>query len=178
MGKSTDRKRLEKGAQLKKQECEQAALAIEQENSVVEQNRQEDEAKMEAFFLWCQKTFAGYRLPESECEITVARTPWADAYNIHAYLGDYRLPPGVGFVSLALAQVGRNTQGRVPGFLLLVLVRCVNSHWEIVEETGEKSVATEEEVRDRLIDLVAEVACGRLSKICETIRKATGKLHL
>jgi hypothetical protein len=178
MAKSGDRKRLEKVARMKKQEWEQAATAREKEQATAEQNRQADEAKLDGFFLWCQQTFAGFRLPESACEIIVARTPWADAYNLHAYLGDYRLPPGVGFVSLAVAQTGTNTNGRVRVLVLLVLVRCVNSHWEIVEETQVTSVATVDGVKDKLINFVAEMASGRLGNVLETIRKATGKFRL
>jgi hypothetical protein len=178
MAKTTDRKRLEKVARQKKQEWEQALAAKEQEQAMAEQNRRRDEANMDDFFQWCQKTFDKYRLPDTNWEISVSRTPWAEACNLHAYLGDYRLPPGIEFVSLAVAQVGTNTNGRVRRSILLVLVRCVNAHWEIVEETGPSSVATEDDAKGHLINLVAELAAGRLDHVLEMIRKRTGKLTL
>jgi hypothetical protein len=177
MGKSRDRKRLEKLARQKVQERERAETAKEQERAAAERNRKARDAKTDELFKWCEATFAGYRLPGVQCEVRVSRAAWAEACNILAYLGNNRLPSGAGYVSLGVAPVAAKSNGLARRLFVLALVRYGGPHWEIIEETKLSSVPTLEYLKDHLIELVAGLSAERLSQALETSHKAAGKPH-
>ena len=168
MSHPAGRERLEQLARQKRQEREQRAAQREEERARAAEGRVIERAKTAELYRWCLATFSGYRLPETGQELCVSWAAWADAVNVHAYLGDTRLAPGAEYVGLALSHPGLGA-GEEQRFLLLVLARFAGGHYEVIDDERALSVRSQEEAQDCLLNFVADLGGDRLGGLVDRV---------
>jgi len=166
----TDRDKLDTLVRQRMAEREEAVAENQRNRALILAKRQSQRTVLDELWKWCEDTFAGYQLPETGHELSVSKTLWSSASNIHVYFGDTRLAPWMECIGLSINHCGPETFDE-RSTIVLLLVRAVNDGFEVITEDASQTVNSVAAVHDQLMKFVADFGAERLRKLFEKLSR-------